>query len=113
MFLISLLVLNLSYARITTYAEDIRTSVKDNHKYLKKCFDIALEKNPKLAGKVVMEWDIDDEGLVHNPVVISSNAKSPEMEACLKETLETLTLAPAPKKQLHHLRYPFTFGRFK
>ena len=61
------------------------------------CFDQAKKKNPKLAGKVSIDFKLDDAGKVSEAKVSSTTLGDPEAEKCLLDVIRALEVQP-PKK---------------
>ncbi len=62
------------------------------------CYDKARKKNPKLAGKVVIDFKLDDKGKVGEAKVTSSTLADADCEACLLELIKSLEVQPPGKK---------------
>ncbi len=77
------------------------------------CYEDSLKENPKLQGKVVYEWTINQEGAVQNAKIKSSELKSDKVETCLIKELGSLKFQPAPTDQTVLVTYPMVFGSNK
>ncbi len=97
----------------TLSKEAIQASIKAVTPKIKACFEQGLKHDPSLAGKVVIEFDIEanDEGkgVVNRGEVKSAVTQSPFFEACvLKEVAGASFDAPEGGGKVV-VRYPFKF----
>ncbi len=88
--------------------EDVRSIIISHVGDVSDCYIAALKKNPKLAGKLVLEWEVNPIGDPKNIQVIQGvDAK---MDKCIVKKLETWAFPPPPNNQIARVRYPFTFS---
>lgn len=74
------------------------------------CYEAALKRNRKLKGALVVTFDTAPEtGKFTNVKVVRNELPDPELEACVKEKVESLALATPPKTKLG-VEYPFSFN---
>ena len=59
------------------------------------CYERALLREPGLAGKIVLEWNISTSGTVTTAKTKSSTMKSSAVEACILTSLKTWKFPPA------------------
>lgn len=96
-------------------AEYIQDAVREIRPLLAECYEQALEHEPGLEGRLVIEFDIEGEpevGGVVNDSRVSDESEIAEtsLDECVTETLYTLEL-PAPEGGGRvHVRYPFLFA---
>jgi hypothetical protein len=93
--------------------EEVRSKIKQNVSSFKDCYIEALKTNSKLGGKVVLDWDVDEKGLVKRAVVKLTTMKSTEVENCMVDKLKAITFSPAPAGQVINVTYPFVFSADK
>lgn len=91
--------------------EAIRRVVKANQNQLKACYERALNRDPGLYGKIVLEWVIGAGGHVDSAKVKSSTMGSSEVEQCCVARLKTWRFPDPPKNQEAVVSYPFTFNK--
>lgn len=89
----------------------VRATVGENLGAVKGCYTDAAKRNPNLAGKVILEWDVDDTGAVKRAIVKSSTLNDSATEACMIEKLKATRFTPAPKGVTTNITYPFVFAR--
>jgi hypothetical protein len=96
--------------------EGVKRAVAAARPKIQACYESALKQNPKLAGRVVVEFhiegdtdDADAKGTVTSGEIRDSDMQSPFFEACvLKEVAGTEFEAPS-KGGMLTVRYPFHF----
>jgi outer membrane biosynthesis protein TonB len=76
---------------------------------VQRCYEAALLKNPGLAGKVVLEWNISTQGRVESSKSKSSTLKDSSVESCILRSLNTWQFPPA-RGQSVIITYPFIFN---
>ncbi len=88
----------------------------DMFPFLKGCYDGALKRRPRLAGKLVLSFKIvgDPEvgGVVEDAdFAEDSDLKDPEMETCVRESLMTITFDKPPSGGGYvTVKYPVLFS---
>lgn len=93
--------------------EEIRSKIKENVSSFQDCYTEGLKNNPKLGGKVVLDWDVDEKGLVKRVAVKLTTMKSDKVENCMVDKLRAITFSPAPAGQVINVTYPFKFSADK
>ncbi|MDC0713756.1 AgmX/PglI C-terminal domain-containing protein [Stigmatella sp. ncwal1] len=73
------------------------------------CYERALLKDPGLAGKVVLEWTIGNNGRVAAAKTKSSTLRNSAVESCILSNLKTWSF-PSPKGGVVIITYPFLFN---
>jgi outer membrane biosynthesis protein TonB len=73
------------------------------------CYERALLKEPGLAGKIVLEWQITTSGSVGFAKTKSSTMKSSAVEGCILNSLKTWRFPPAKGAGVL-ITYPFMFN---
>jgi hypothetical protein len=82
---------------------------------IKECYDVALEQEPTMGGKIVVEFVIIGEeeigGLVESSQVVAeqSDVKSPPFLECVQETMYAIELDAPEGGGSTTIRYPFNF----
>ena len=72
------------------------------------CYTAALKKNPKLSGKLILEWEINPIGDAKNVKVIQS--VEPKLDQCIAKKLVNWAFTPPPDNKIAKVRYPFVFA---
>jgi hypothetical protein len=90
--------------------EAIRRVILQNINQFKSCYERALNRDPSLSGKIVLNWSIVDKGRVGEAGVGSSTMGSSEVEQCTVRVLRTLRFPEPPAGQVADVQYPFVFA---
>lgn len=88
--------------------EDIRTIISSHAGDVSECYVTALKKNPRLSGKLVLEWEVNPIGDPKNVQVIQ--AVDAKMDKCIIGKLQNWAFPPPQNNQLTRVRYPFNFS---
>lgn len=75
---------------------------------IKYCYEKGLKKNPKLSGKIVVEFVIGINGSVQTARVVFSSMGAPNVERCIVRRVTRFRF-PKPKKGSVKVNYPFIF----
>jgi eukaryotic-like serine/threonine-protein kinase len=62
------------------------------------CIAAAQKKNPKMKGKLVVEFQIDDDGAAAKEKIMESTFGDPELEVCILGVIRSLKIAPQDPK---------------
>jgi len=89
--------------------ETVLRVIRGYRNQMRTCYERALVGNPRLAGKVTCQWTISAVGAVSSAAVVSSEAHSPLLEACVLEVIKKMVFPPAQNQQSTIVRYPWAF----
>ncbi|MEP6860722.1 MAG: sigma-70 family RNA polymerase sigma factor [Deltaproteobacteria bacterium] len=95
--------------------EYIRGAVREIIPLLGACYEEGMQREPKLAGVVVVDFTIEGEGGVGGAVgssTIDASASTivdPTVRECIQETMYALQIDPPPNGGVVKVRYPFAF----
>ncbi len=89
-------------------AADIQRVVQTRSAGIKFCYESELQRNPALAGKVVVNWLINTEGGVSKAYVVSSTLKAPKVEECMLRQVRRWRFAK-PEGGQCSVNFPFVF----
>ena len=95
--------------------EYIRETIHEAIPMIKECYDLALEENPKLSGRLDVHFTISGEpdvgGLVDESDVVAEEglAFNETLEDCVRETVYTLEFPPPEGGGVVKVRYPLRF----
>jgi hypothetical protein len=87
----------------------VRKVVDANMRDIQRCYERALLRNPRLAGKVTLEWTIGTDGSVTRAGTKLATLDSPEVIECMRASLVTWRF-PEPKGGPVVVTYPFLFN---
>lgn len=89
--------------------ETISQTVRQHLPDLNSCYTKALESKPGISGKLVLQWQIRDQGKVANVRVVKGLFEP--LDDCVATKVENWTFPPAPPGSAHtRVVYPFTFS---
>lgn len=89
--------------------EAVAKVINSHLQEVRGCYERALLKDPALAGKVVLEWNISLAGLVTSAKTKSSSLKNASVESCILSALKTWKFPPAKGAGVI-ITYPFMFN---
>lgn len=90
--------------------EAIRRVIRDHIREIRNCYERELQRSPDLYGKIVLEWDIEEEGRVSR-VVTKNNALGNDAVAnCIMGRLKMWKFPDPPKDQVGRVVFPFVFS---
>jgi TonB family protein len=86
--------------------EVIRKVLQEHIAEVRTCYDHELTKQPKLAGRVMIQFTIGTSGQVEKSALESSTLKSPPVEECIVGAAKKWVF-PKPKGGVVVVTYPF------
>ena len=89
--------------------EVVRRIVRQNFGRFRLCYENVLRTNPKLAGTVVVRFEIDQSGAVSEQSARSSTLRELELLACVVRGFGYLSF-PQPDSGTVAVTYPITFA---
>lgn len=90
--------------------EQVRVVVESHRSALQWCFEKELQRNAKLAGKVVVFWQIEPGGSVSTSRIKSSTVGDPSVDDCLQRQVVKWAFPAAANGQITKVFYPFVFS---
>ncbi|MEO8704085.1 MAG: sigma-70 family RNA polymerase sigma factor [Kofleriaceae bacterium] len=93
----------------------IRAAVRELIPLISECYEELLERQPALAGTLVVDFTIEGEagvGAVISETAIDakkSDLRDPTMHQCIQETMYALKIDQPPTGGVVHVSYPFAF----
>lgn len=88
--------------------EAVRVIVREHVSEVRKCYENRLRTKPELSGKLVLQWDINRDGVVANPM--ASQALDAEVDNCVIDKLKTWKFPEPPNNRVAKVSYPFVFS---
>ena len=89
--------------------EAVAKTVNAHLQEVRACYERALLREPGLAGKVVLEWNISTAGKVVSAKTKTSTLSNASVEGCILQNLKGWTFPPA-KGGVVIVSYPFLFN---
>ena len=87
---------------------DIQRVVQARAAGIKFCYERELQRNPSLAGKIMVNWLIDTTGKVKKAHVVSSSLKSKKVESCMLRQIRRWRFKK-PEGGMCSVNFPFVF----
>ena len=87
----------------------IRRVILKNKGAVKSCYNQELNRNKDAFGKLVLQWNIVEQGRVREAKVVSNSVGSQRMANCIIAKLKTWRFPEPPKNVEGQVTYPFTF----
>jgi len=91
--------------------EAVRRVVKSALAQFKACYEKEYRMNSKLEGKVVVQWEIHEQGVAKNAQIIKvkSTINNSAVEECVKNRMMALKFPEPPPGTAAEVTYPFIF----
>lgn len=77
---------------------------------IRRCYETELRRNPTLAGKVTVEFTIEERGNVTGSRASENTTGSPAVAACVVDTVSRFRFNPGPEGGSVRFSYPFVFA---
>ena len=74
-----------------------------------RCYESELRKNPTLAGKITVQFTIQERGNVTGAKVVENTMGSPAVGNCVTKTVARFRFNPGPEGGSVTFKYPFVF----
>lgn len=88
---------------------NIRRVVGAKTNAIKYCFEKELQKNPKLSGKIIAQWNVGLDGAVMSASIASSTMKNSTVEGCITRVVKRMRFQK-PNGGICVINYPFIFS---
>lgn len=91
--------------------EAVRRVVKSALAQFKACYEREYRMNSKLEGKVVVQWEIHEQGVAKNAKIVrvKSTINNASVEECVKNRMMALKFPEPPPGTAAEVTYPFIF----
>lgn len=88
--------------------EYINEMIADRQKWLQKCWVARLSENPKLKGRLVLQFEITRRGKVRDAQVAESTIKDEVLQSCVVQVMERIPFRSFKGPEIS-LSYPINF----
>ena len=97
--------------RVSGYlsAEQINRVVRANQAAVRYCYEVEVQRQPNLRGRVEIRWRINLQGAVTSSGVASSTLRNARVEGCIVRQVRRWRF-PRPDGGEVNVTYPFIFG---
>lgn len=89
--------------------EAILRVIRANKRVIQNCYNMALNRNPDLYGKVVLRWLISEKGRVKNAEMKDNTLATSDVGKCILEQLKTWKFPDPPPDTDADVSFPFVF----
>ena len=92
--------------------EDISKNIGERRADARACYDTARKRDPKLQGKIIINFAIDSEGVVGETSqgMQDGQIEDQEVVACVSEVIKTVRFAASPKGKTTRAYHRFEFS---
>lgn len=87
---------------------EVESFVRSRSPEVKRCYDLALNRNPQLAGSILWKWTIAENGRLSRSKVENTTIKDPVFIGCLEKKIKAWTF-PKPVNGAITISFPFRF----
>lgn len=88
----------------------VARTVRRRMSAIRNCYERELHTNPTLAGRVLIEFTVQQSGSVTGSHAIENRTGSPRLASCLSRVLGGLRINPGPRGGSVTIQYPFIFA---
>ncbi len=89
--------------------EVIKKVIDENKAQIRYCYELELQRNQSLEGRVAMKWVIAATGSVATVKVKESTINNPNVENCIANKIKTWRFPPPAGGGIVEVNYPFIF----
>lgn len=75
----------------------VQMALKRRERGIQQCYERSLKANPKLKGKVVVEWGINEEGRVMQIRIVENSLGDPKVGDCITDIINRIRFPQATK----------------
>lgn len=92
--------------------EDISKNIGERRADARACYDAGLQRDPKMQGKIIINFAIDSEGMVGETSqgMQDGQIEDQEVVACVSEVIKTVRFAASPKGKTTRAYHRFEFS---
>lgn len=88
----------------------VSRAIQSRISVIRSCYERQLRANPDLAGKVTIEFTVEQSGDVVNARATENTTRDERVASCIVGTVSRLRFDPAPTDASVTLNYPFVFA---
>ena len=87
--------------------EVIKKVINENKQQIRYCYEVELQRNQNLEGRVMMSWIIAATGSVAKVRVANSSLNNPNVERCIAAKIKTWKFPAPAGGGIVEVNYPF------
>ncbi|MFT5352830.1 MAG: hypothetical protein ACI9KE_000027 [Polyangiales bacterium] len=88
----------------------VASTVRRRMSAIRRCYERELNAHPTLAGKVLIEFTVQERGTVTRSHSIENQTGSTRLASCLSTLIGNLRISPGPQGGSVTIQYPFVFA---
>jgi hypothetical protein len=89
--------------------QDVLKTVQRRAAAIRSCYEVALQLNPDLKGKIVLKWTINLDGKVEGVQTVSNNLNNKKVEECMAKVIGHMRFKK-PSGGICIIKWPFVFS---
>ena len=89
--------------------EAVRRVVRAGLREVRSCYERELNKKRSIAGKVVIEWLIGEQGRVLKTKTVSNTTRATRLANCVRRRIASWRFPEPPEGVIAEVQYPFVF----
>jgi hypothetical protein len=89
--------------------QDVLKTVQRRAAAIRSCYEVALQLNPDLKGKIVVKWTINLDGKVEGVQTVSNNLNNKKVEECMAKVIGHMRFK-RPSGGICIIKWPFVFS---
>lgn len=95
------------------HKREVNYTIKKHSRKIQDCYNEFLDSKPKITeGKIHFDWQIQPEGNVETPEVITSDFQSKEFENCIQAEISSWKFPPPPTSNRNtYAEFTFAFRK--
>ena len=93
--------------------EAVRKVIHENLHAIKNCYINELKTHQNVRGKVLVEFEINDRGLIKSVQIKKTTLNNKPVEECVTSVIAKAHFPPSPEGKTAVITYPFLFDNSK
>ncbi|MFH1530039.1 MAG: AgmX/PglI C-terminal domain-containing protein, partial [Pseudomonadota bacterium] len=89
--------------------QDVMRTVQRRAAAIRSCYEVALQLQPDLKGKLTVKWTINLDGKVQGVQIVGNTMKNKKVETCVSKVVGRMRFMK-PKGGLCIIKWPFVFS---
>jgi len=89
--------------------QNVMRTVRRRAAAIRSCYEVALQLQPDLKGKLTVKWTINPAGKVQGVQIIGNTMKNKKVETCVKKVVGRMRFMK-PKCGICIIKWPFLFS---
>ena len=90
--------------------QDVDRAVKMRMDKIRGCYQRSLQRDPSLAGEIVVRFEVQRDGTIGSASIKRSSIRNSGVESCVREQFLQMTFPPLTGNQTVQVTYPIVFS---